>query len=195
MPSFPDLTDPLSSPGVQLRLAAERDIPEILIAHQDDPELYLAMGLRRPPSGAELGRRIEHGPSERRAGISLWLTILAPGGNRSDGRVSDDCSGQIDVHAVDWDHLRAELGIWVAPGRRGSGLGAQALRLAAQWLLTDCGLERVQLLTEPDNQAMRRAALAAGFADEGILRAYLREHGERVDATIMSMVAGDLEDS
>lgn len=189
MPSFPNLSEPLGGPAVQLRLAAERDIPEILIAHQDDPELYLRMGIRRPPSGAELGRRIEAGPADRRTGTGVWLTIVTgPAGLTR----SDDCLGQVDVHGVDWDHGRAEIGIWIAPAQRGRGLGAQALGLVARWLLEECGLERVQLLTEPGNVSMRRAAQTAGFAEEGILRAYLRQPGHRVDVAMLSRVAGDL---
>ena len=42
-----------------VRPAAERDIPEVLIAYQDDPELHLRMGEERAPSGAELGRLAE----------------------------------------------------------------------------------------------------------------------------------------
>src|SRR5437588_2066248 len=121
MPSFPELTDPLSTSTVALRPAADRDIPEILIAHQDDPELYRRLGLLRPPSGAELGRRVEAGPTDRATGTALWLTILRAG--------SDECAGQIDVHDVDWDHSRVGLGIWVAPVQRGQGLATDALRL------------------------------------------------------------------
>lgn len=190
MPSFPSLAEPLTGPAVQVRLAAERDIPEILIAHQDDPELYLRMGTRRPPSGAELGRRIEEGPADRAGGTGIWLTIVAVG--EPGGTATDDCIGQIDVHGVDWDHGRAQLGMWIAPRHRGRGLGTEALRLTAHWLLQACRLERVQLLTEPDNAPMRHAARAAGFTDEGILRAYLKEHGQRVDVTMLSLVAGDL---
>jgi RimJ/RimL family protein N-acetyltransferase len=188
MPRFPDLTEPLSGAGARLRLAAERDIPEILIAHQDDPELYLRLGLRRPPSGAELGRRTEQLASDLAAGTGAWLTIVA-GRQAGDG---DECAGQIDVHAVDWDHGRAELGIWVAPALRGRGLGSAALALAGSWLLGSCGLERVQLLTEPDNEALRLAARAAGFTEEGRLRGYLRERGSRVDVTMLGMIAADL---
>jgi RimJ/RimL family protein N-acetyltransferase len=184
MPSFPHLSQPLSGTSAQLRFAAERDIPEVLIAHQDDAELYARMGTRRPPSGAELGRRIEAGPAERAAGTSVWLTIARVG--------SDECCGELDVHAVDWAHERAELGIWVAPGQRGRGLATDALRLAGRWLLADCGLERLQLLTEPGNAAMRGAARAAGFAEEGLLRAYLREPGHRVDVTVLSLISSDL---
>ncbi|MFZ0090663.1 MAG: GNAT family protein [Solirubrobacteraceae bacterium] len=184
MPSFPALSEPLAGSTARLRLVAERDIPEILIAHEDDPQLCIRLGLRRPPSGAELGRRIEEDAADRAVGRAAWLTILAPD--------TDDCRGQIDVHEVDWDHGRAELGIWIAPGMRRRGLGADALALAGRWLVRSCGLERVALLTEPDNVALRRAAVAAGFSEEGRLRSYLCERGQRIDVTVMSLVAGDL---
>jgi RimJ/RimL family protein N-acetyltransferase len=185
MPAFPDLGLPLTGSVSELRLAAERDIPEVLIAHQDDPQLHRRLGLDRPPSGAELGRRVEAGAADRAAGAAVWLTIVAPG--------ADDCCGQIDVHEVDWDHLRAEAGIWVAPAHRGRGMAADALRLTGGWLLEACGLKRVQLITEPDNAPMRQAAVNAGLHEEGILRGYLRERGERVDVVMMSLVVSDLE--
>ena len=183
MPSFPEPND-LSTAAVGLRLAAERDIPEVLIAHQDDPELYLRLGLVRPPSGAELGRRVEEAADDRAAGTGVWLTIVAAG--------ADECIGQIDVHAVDWDHGRAELGIWTAPAHRRRGVASGALRLAGRWLLTACGLDRIQLVTDPDNDAMLSAARRAGFAQEGVLRGYLREHGRRVDITMLALVSADL---
>jgi RimJ/RimL family protein N-acetyltransferase len=183
MPSFPEPND-LSTTGVALRLAAERDIPEVLIAHQDDPELHRRLGLVRPPSGAELGRRVEGGSDDRATGTALWLTIVEAGG--------DECIGQLDVHDVDWEHSRAELGIWTAPRQRGRGVASGALGLAGRWLLTACGLARVQLVTEPDNVAMVAAARRAGFSEEGVLRGYLREHGQRVDVTMLSLVAEDV---
>jgi RimJ/RimL family protein N-acetyltransferase len=183
MPSFPELND-LHTTEVALRLAAERDIPEVLVAHQDDPELYRRLGLLRPPSGAELGRRVEAGPGDRAMGTALWLTVVAAG--------ADECIGQVDVHDVDWDHARAELGIWIVPGHRGRGVASGALGLAARWLLTACGFARVQVVTEPDNVAMVAAARRAGFVEEGVLRGYLRERGQRVDVTMLSLVARDV---
>jgi RimJ/RimL family protein N-acetyltransferase len=147
--------------------------------------MHARIGLERPPSGAELGRRIEDGAAERASGAGVWLTIVAPGG--------DECCGGLNVHEVDWDHLRAEIGIWVAPQRRGRGIAADALRLGGRWLLGTCGLRRVQLLTEPDNAALRRAARNAGFDEEGILRGYLRECGQRVDVVMISLITEDLE--
>jgi RimJ/RimL family protein N-acetyltransferase len=195
MPAFPDLQDPLVDGTVSLRMAAERDIPEILIAYQDDPELHLRMGHPRPPSGAMLGRRAERAEHDRLTGRELSLTMLEG--------ADDICVGQIDVHHVEWEHRRAELGVWVAPARRSRGLGRRALMLAARWLLTDAGLERVELLTRSDNQPMIRAGQAAGFQFEGVLRGYyrafkglppgpyLRPDG-RVDMAALSLVRGDL---
>lgn len=184
MPSLPDLDRPLSDGEVAVRRAAERDIPEVLIAYQDDRELHLRMGVERPPSGAELGRLAERAEIDRAAGRAVTLTII--------GRGSDVCLGQVNVHHVDWDHGRVELGIWVAPQARGQGLGGTALRLVARWLLEHAAFDRVQVLTEVDNERMLRAAAAAGFTSEGVLRGYLRERGLRVDAAVLSLVRADL---
>jgi RimJ/RimL family protein N-acetyltransferase len=184
MSSFPDPIEPLRTEAVSLRLAAERDIPEILIAHQDDPHLYESLGLERPPSGADLGRRSDGEESERQAGLGVRFTIVEPG--------EDVCRGQLDVHRVEWDDGRAELGVWVVPAARGRGLAREALRLAATWLFTACGLARVEVMTDPANTAMIATARAAGFVREGTLRAYLRERGQRIDVVIMSLVPGDL---
>ena len=185
MPTFDDLAGPLRGERVALRIATERDIPDTLIAHQDDPQLHVHLGQDRPPTGAELGRRAEEASAQRSAGERLALTILTPG--------SEDCRGQIEVHGVDWEQQRASLAIWVAPGSRGQGVARDALRLAGVWLFSANGLSRLQLLTEPGNDPMIRSARAAGFAEEGVLRSYGRERGRRVDLTVLSLIPADLE--
>jgi ribosomal-protein-alanine N-acetyltransferase len=182
--AIPDLQDPLTDGSIALRLAAERDIPEILIAHQDDPELYIRLGLPRPPSGAELGRQIEEAGSERRSGIRARLTILEAS--------SDEFRGRIVVHNLDWENSRAELGIWVVAAARRRGLARAALRLAAAWLFDRVRLVRLELLTEPDNEPMLRAAAAAGFVHEGVFRQYARRAKGRQDMAVLSLLPGDL---
>ena len=188
MAVFPDLVAPLADDRVALRFAAERDIPEILIAHQDDPALHRRLGMGRAPSGAELGRRVEESAAERAAGTEAWLTILRRDG---DG-FSDQCRGQVDVRDVDADDRRAQLEIWIAPRDRGHGVAGAALALVGRWLLADCGLERVALLVAPANATMLRAAETAGFSPEGVLRGYLRDRSGRVDVTVLSLVTADL---
>ena len=186
MPRIPAPTEPLTDERVTVRLSAERDIPEILIAYQDDPQLHVLLGEQRPPSGAELGRREERAATERAAGTRLTLTMTEPG--------SDVCRGQVHVRDVDWDNNRAELGIWLAPQARGRRMAGPALRMVAVWVLGNTELERVQVTTTPDNEPMIRAARAAGFVDEGVLRGYMRIGGRRTDAAILSVLPGDLED-
>ncbi|HZU59807.1 MAG TPA: GNAT family N-acetyltransferase [Solirubrobacteraceae bacterium] len=135
MPSLPHLSSPLSDGQISLRPAAERDIPEVLIAYQNDRLLPAALGEDRPPSGAALGRRSELAEPERLAGRSLVLTIVEPG--------ADICLGEARIDAVDWEQRRAELRLWVVPERRGGGLGRRAHHLVAGWLETYCGLEAV----------------------------------------------------
>ena len=184
MSSFPHLTEPLTDGHVALRDYEERDIPEILIAYQDDPTLHLRTRDERPPSGAELGRQAERERADRATGRRAWLTILEPG--------SDTCHGLVRVHTADWDQARAEMGIFLAPQVRGRGLGRAALRLAGGWLLESCALARVELLIEPGNAAMLAASGAAGFAREGILRKYLKDRGKRIDVVVMSLIGADL---
>ncbi|MEA2197209.1 MAG: hypothetical protein QOJ25_1260 [Solirubrobacteraceae bacterium] len=184
MPAIPDLTDPLSDGLVGIRLAGEQDIPEVLIAHQEDPQLARALGLARAPSGAQLGRAMDEATGLREAGVAVTLTILESG--------SDDCRGQIRAERFDWEHAHADLAFWVAPDARGRGLGGRALALAAAWLLDACGLVRVQLLTAPENEPAVKTALAAGFTREGVLRARARApDGARADETVLSRVASD----
>jgi ribosomal-protein-alanine N-acetyltransferase len=182
---FPDLEAPLRDERISLRFSSERDIPEILIAHQDDPSMFMRLGHERPPSGAELGRAAERAAADRAAGERAGLAILELG--------SDDCRGELLIHHVDTEMARAELGLWVAPQVRGRGYARSALGLASGWLFAACGLERLAVLTETDNEPMIRAALAAGFVREGVLRGYTRERGQRVDNLSLSMVRADCE--
>ena len=132
VPSFGDLEQPLSDGVIALRLAAERDIPEVLIAYQDDPGLHLALGEPRPPSGAELGRRAELAKAERTGGQRVTLTIVQAG--------SDTCCGEVRVRDVDWEAGTARLAVWTALPVRGQGIARRAVALARDWLRRECGL-------------------------------------------------------
>ncbi|MBV9311889.1 MAG: GNAT family N-acetyltransferase [Solirubrobacterales bacterium] len=179
MPAIPELAEPLQDGTVALRLAAERDIPEILIAYQDDPQLPDRLGERRAPSGAELGQLSERADLERESGVCVALTIVERG--------SDICRGRITVHDIDWERGAAELDIWVVPQFRDRGFARSALKAAAVWLLEGCGLRRLELLTETENEPMMAAAAAAGFVNEGPRRSYLDDHGRRVDEVVWSI--------
>jgi RimJ/RimL family protein N-acetyltransferase len=133
MPSLPGLTSPLSDGVVSLRPSAERDIPEVLIAYQDDHGLAAALGEQRPPTGAALGSRAENALAELRAGRALTLTIVE--------RDSDICGGEVRITGVDWEARRATVTVWLAPDLRGRGLARRAHALALDWLRAESGLD------------------------------------------------------
>jgi RimJ/RimL family protein N-acetyltransferase len=184
--AFADLEQPLQGERIALRYGAERDIPEILIAYQDDPQLHARFGELRPPSGAELGRESELAAVRRGALDGAELTIVELGG--------DECRGRISVRHIDQEASRAELRVWVALHVRGRGYAREGLVLAGRWLLGPCGFERIEVKTATDNEPMQRAAVAAGFVREGVLRGYWRDgRGGRLDAVSFSLLPSDLD--
>lgn len=114
-------------------MSAEWDIPEVLIAYQDDPQLHRSLGEARPPTGAELGRRAERIEADRIAGSALTLAIVPAG--------AEQCCGEIRVHDVDWARSVARLSVWTAPAVRGRGLARRAVLLVREWLWRECGLD------------------------------------------------------
>ena len=86
----------------------------------------------------------------------------------------------------------AEFGYWAAPEARGRGYTPCALRLFARWALDELKLARLQLGTIPGNIASERVAEKVGFTREGVLCAFLDQHGERRDVTMWSLLPGEL---
>ena len=136
MTTLPALTGRLSDGVIELRAISDWDIPEILIAHQDDPQLARSLGLGRAPSGASLGAEVEQADAVRLDGGPLRLTIVEPG--------REDCRGRLVISDVDWQARTARLEVWIAPGLRGRGLARRAVVLATEWLRERAGIEQLQ---------------------------------------------------
>jgi [ribosomal protein S5]-alanine N-acetyltransferase len=65
-----------------------------------------------------------------------------------------------------------EVGLGLFATARGKGVGTEALQLVTDHLFVDEAAHRVQLSTDVDNEAMRRAAEKAGYTFEGVLRGF-----------------------
>ena len=66
------------------------------------------------------------------------------------------------------------------------------MRLLARWAIEGLGLERVELLANPANEASLRLAERAGFTREGLLRRYRTRHDKREDLIVFSLLPEDL---
>jgi RimJ/RimL family protein N-acetyltransferase len=107
---------------------------------------------------------------------------------------SDEVLGAIALHVRrDGFGLQASIGYWVAAEARGRGVATAALRLISGWGLRELDLPRVQLVTDPENDASQRVAEKAGFQREGILRRYLEDAHGRRDCVMFSLLAEELE--
>ena len=90
-------------------------------------------------------------------------------------------------------NYRGRIGYWVAAPARGRGVCTRALRLLSRWAFDEFELQRLDLVTDPDNLASQRVAEKAGFRREGVLRAHLRHPDGRIrDSVMFSLLPGDL---
>jgi RimJ/RimL family protein N-acetyltransferase len=90
---------------------------------------------------------------------------------------------------------RGTIGYWVAKPARGMGICTRAVRLLARHALDELELQRLELITDPDNTASQRVAEKVGFQREGVMRAHLRHPDGRIrDSVMFSLLPGELRD-
>jgi RimJ/RimL family protein N-acetyltransferase len=99
------------------------------------------------------------------------------------------CLGWATVWGIDLQQRTAHLGVSLIPAARGRGLGRDAVRLMCRYAFDVRDLHRVGIETLATNEPMRRAALSAGFIEEGTLRENAFVMGERVDEVVYGLLA------
>jgi RimJ/RimL family protein N-acetyltransferase len=90
---------------------------------------------------------------------------------------------------------RATFGYWVGASARGRGVCTRALRRLSRYSLDELGLQRLELITDPENIASQRVAEKVGFRREGVMRAHLRHPDGRIrDSVMFSLLPGELRE-
>ncbi len=178
MPSI-ELPTTLSDDRVVLRALIEADIAPYVAAFAEDPELGRLLGVETDPDEQALRQRLERLPVLTADGHFAELAI-----SRADGGFL----GSLVLHSFDWRNRRAEVGFWVVPTARREGIVRAALKLAIGWMFDGLELERIEMTTTPDNQAVAALAAALGFTREGVMRARNLERGRRVDVVMFGLL-------
>lgn len=106
-----------------------------------------------------------------------------------------ELAGEALLWGIDAHNRRAHLGLALRPAFRGRGWAVEVVRLLCRYGFSVLGLNRLQLETLVDNTAMRRAAVHAGFAEEGVLREASWVIGEFADSVVMGQIAADWRDN
>jgi aminoglycoside 6'-N-acetyltransferase len=159
---------------VVLRDVLAKDIPA-LCAIRAEPDVALWWG--EPDDGWPL--------TDRDAADEKRWTIL----------LDDEVVGFVAAYQVlDPDYRHAGLDLFVSPQVRGRGLGTDAVRAVARYLLYEIGHHRLVIDPAASNTAAIRAYEKAGFRRVGIMREYERDNdsGTFHDGLLMDMLVGDL---
>jgi RimJ/RimL family protein N-acetyltransferase len=97
--------------------------------------------------------------------------------------------GSISILRLVWEHLRGEVGYWLAPHARGRGHATRALRLISRWAFEALGLERIDLLAATGNLLSQQVAQRAGYTREAVLRSYMEGKDGRQDMVAFGLLA------
>jgi RimJ/RimL family protein N-acetyltransferase len=132
---------------------------------------------------------------------------IAASGTWTDGRVGLLLAIEADERLVGEIQARGERSQLLPPGvfelgielydqaDRGRGTGRAALAIITRHLFEDEHANRVQLSTDVDNVAMRRAAERAGFRFEGVMRSFWPvSEGEPRDYALYGRTRSDHQD-
>lgn len=170
---------PLSDGVIMLRAVADRDLEAVRRVF-GDPSWVCWFG---PGHNAE--EHIERVQRDWRDGSEAWFAICDAG--------DDEYLGEVAVRPEAYS--RAIVEYWLVAEGRGAGRAARAVRLASAWALTEGGIARLQLWTEPENAASQRVAARSGYRREGVLRKYDEIGGRRVDSVMFSLLPEDLPEA
>jgi ribosomal-protein-serine acetyltransferase len=147
--------------------------------------------------------------------LSQWLPWAKPGYVRSDSAAwiahcqriwsagtgyhlgifdaeSGILHGGVGFSDVNMRRRSANLGYWVADAARGREVAVTAARSAADWAFEELGLQRIEILVQPENTASLRVAVKLGAVCEGIARNGILVDGQPHEAIVHSLIPGDL---
>ncbi|MFK0293286.1 aminoglycoside 6'-N-acetyltransferase [Streptomyces sp. NPDC090442] len=94
----------------------------------------------------------------------------------------------------DPEFRRAGIDIFLTARQHGQGLGTDAVRTLARWLVHERGHHRLTIDPAAANAAAIRSYGKVGFKPVGIMRAYARDHrtGTWQDGLLMDLLADEL---
>lgn len=174
----------LATARIALRSFRSSDVPWIALAC-DRPEMARFVPvLPSPYTEEDAAAFVAYAEEAWAEGVSAPFAIDSAQG---------EPLGSIEVHLSSHDPALAGVGYWLRPEARGRGTATEALRLVSRWAFEALAVERLSLITDPENTASQRVAERAGFLREGVLRAWHPTREGRRDSVMFSLLPGDLK--
>lgn len=173
--------DELRVAELLVRSPTAEDIEEIAPAFVD-PEVGGEAGLPPVPAAMLIAALEGEIPRMREAGLLAPYVIEGP-----DGALL----GGLALHHFDPMRDTLEVGYWLLHEARGRGVATRSVRAACEHGFGN-GICRVEAHVRIGNTASERVLERLGFEREGVKRKLLRHEGQRVDATLFSLLAPDV---
>jgi RimJ/RimL family protein N-acetyltransferase len=166
VPPDPAEQPTLSDGTVTLRAWREEDVARAVEGH--DERIGFWFGRDRAPTYDEQLEVLAERHREHAAGTRFSFVVDIDGTAVGTVELRRDEPGTGDPHTGD-------LSWWLFSGRRGHGWATRAVRMLADWALTEVGqgglgLSRVEARVEPGNEASLRVATRSGLRKEGVRR-------------------------
>jgi N-acetyltransferase len=146
-----------------------------------DPALW-ALQPRRVQSVDDMSRYVELALADQQRGLSAPFAIV--------DRATETIIGSTRFMDIAPEHRRLEIGAtWIAPAYQRTGANIEAKLLLLEHAFDGVGAQKVVFKTEASNEQSRRALLALGAVEEGILRSHLlSDDGRRRDMAYFSIL-------
>lgn len=104
---------------------------------------------------------------------------------------TDELVGEALLWSLDAHNRLAHLGVSIRPRFRGRGLAGDIVQVLCYYGFVVRGLNRLQVDTLADNEAMIRTAQSVGFVVDGTLRKAAWVTGEFVDEVLLGLLRED----
>ena len=167
--------------GVTLRPLRTDDAEEVARACDDAGTRQFLTELPSPYTVAHAHEWIERSNAD---GAEVTTFAIADPG-------ADRVVGSIALGRLSFAGRAGSIGYWVAPWARRGGVASAAARTLTAWA-HGRGVQRLELLTDPENEPSQRVALAAGFRHEGVRRGGGRGAGGTLsDRVVWARLADD----
>jgi [ribosomal protein S5]-alanine N-acetyltransferase len=100
--------------------------------------------------------------------------------------------GTCGLHALEKDHLKAEIGYELHPEYWGRGVMTEVIQKVVKYGFNEMNLNRIEAFYHPLNIASKKVLEKNGFRYEGLLRKRFFEKGKYIDAAITAVLKEDL---
>ena len=99
--------------------------------------------------------------------------------------------GMIDLHYIDKENAKTEIGYWIGEDLQGKGIIRRSCHSLITYVFDTLKLHRIEIRCALKNSASQRVPETLGFTKEGVLRACEQINGKFVDNILYSLLSTD----